>query len=212
MSGETTKPRRTPNGWANFGLDFGPLLVFFAAYELLKRSLGSLLAAIASTFVFMIAILAAMAISLYFYRRVSPMMWISAALVIGFGGLTIYFHDPRFIQLKPTLIFGGFSLLLFGGLVAGRPLLKHIFGPIFEGLSEAGWMKISRNWACFFGAMAILNEVLRVTVTFDTWMVMKVWGITALSLLFGAANVPMLLRHGLTIADAEPEPPATPGA
>ena len=165
-------------------------------------------ATIVGTVVFMVAILVAMGASLYLYRRVSPMMWISAVLVVGFGGLTLWFHDQRFIQVKPTLIYTGFALLLFGGLVAGEPLLKYVFGPVFEGLSELGWKKISRNWAIFFAGMAVLNEVLRATVTFETWLTIKVWGVTFLAFAFGAANIPMLLRHGLTIADPEPPPTA----
>jgi intracellular septation protein len=203
--------KRTPHGWANFALDFGPLLAFFATFVFAKGSVGSLLGALAGTFVFMIAILITMAVSMYLYRRISPMMWISAILVIGFGALTLYFHDPRFIQLKPTLIFGGFSILLFFGVVTKRPLVKNIFGPIFEGLDEVGWMNLTRNWAFFFGAMAILNEILRFTVSFDTWLFMKVWGVTALTFLFGAANLPMLLRHGLSTGDAEDEPAPPPG-
>ena len=217
MSADKAPVARRPHGWGNFALDFGPLLCFFIAYLLAKRIaappvLVSIFAPIAATFVFMIAILIAMAVSLYVYRRVSPMMWISAILVIGFGSLTIYFHDPGFIQLKPTLIFGGFALFLATGWLTGRPLLKHLFGPIFEGLSEAGWMKLTRNWAFFFAAMAIFNEVLRASVSFDTWLFVKVWGVTALTFLFGAINVPMLLRHGLTLeAPAEAAPP-TPEA
>ena len=203
MSGEPAKPTPRPHGWGNFALDFGPLVTFFVAYVVAKSQLGSLLGAIAATFVFMVAILIAMACSLFFYRRVSPMMWISAVIVIGFGGLTIYFHDPRFIQLKPTLIFGGFFLFLLVGWLTGRPLLKYLFGPIFEGLSERGWMNLTRNWAFFFGALAVLNEVLRATVSFDTWLFAKVWVVTALTFLFGAANVPMLLRNGLTLEEPD---------
>lgn len=214
MSADQAPPARKPHGWGNFLLDFGPLLCFFIAYLVAKHVptapvLSAIFAPIAATFIFMIAILIAMAVSLYVYRRVSPMMWISAILVIGFGSLTIYFHDPAFIQLKPTLIFGGFAIFLFAGWLTGRPLLKHLFGPIFEGLSEAGWMKLTRNWAFFFAAMAVFNEVLRATVSFDTWLLVKVWGVTALTFLFGAINVPMLLRNGLTLeAPADPEAPA----
>jgi intracellular septation protein len=205
------QPKAKPHGWINFALDFGPLLAFFAAYMLSKNRVGALFGALTGTFVFMIAILIAMAVSMYLFRRISPMMWMSAILVIGFGALTLYFHDPKFIQLKPTLIFGGFSIMLFVGVVTKRPLLKHIFGPVFEDLNEVGWMKLTRNWAFFFASMAILNEVLRFTVSFDTWLIVKVWGVTALSLLFGAANLPMLLRHGLSIGDAPDEaaPPPT---
>jgi intracellular septation protein len=187
---------------AGFLLDFGPLLIFFLAYR--KGGI------ITGTLAFIVAILLALAYSLVRYRRVSPMTWISAVLIVGFGGLTIYFHDQRFIQLKPTIIYAGFALLLFGGLLFGKGLLRHLFGPVFEGLSEEGWLKLSRNWACFFAFMAVFNEVLRASVSFDTWLTVKVWGATALSLLFGLANVPMLMRHGFSLADAKEEPPVPP--
>jgi len=199
-----------PRGLANFALDFGPLLAFFLAYKIGSGWYGGLIGTLIGTGIFMAAVLIAMACSLHFYRRVSPMMWISAVLVIGFGGLTIYFRDPAFIQIKPTLIYVGFAALLFAGLAAGRSLLKYVFGPVFPGLSEDGWRKISRNWALFFLAMAIGNEVLRATVSFDTWLTVKVWGFTAAAFVFALANVPLLLRHGLEIEEAgDPTPPPT---
>jgi intracellular septation protein len=195
------KPRR-PHRFEGLLLDFGPLLLFFVAYKMTGI--------IVATLVFIVAILVAILVSLIRFRWVPPMTWISAILIVGFGGLTIYFHDQRFIQMKPTFIYAGFSLLLFGGLALGKPLLRFLFGPVFDGLSEQGWIKLSRNWALFFAGMAVLNEVLRALVSFDTWLTLKVWGATGLSLLFGAANVPMLMRHGLTLADAEEEPPVPP--
>jgi intracellular septation protein len=196
--------RKPPSGWIGFLLDFGPLLLFFVAYKASRSSI------IVSTGAFMVAILAALLFSLVRYRRVSPMTWISAILILGFGGLTIYLHDARFIQMKPTIIYAGFSVLLFGGLLFGTPLLRYLFGPVFEGLEEKGWVKLSRNWAFFFAFMAVFNEVLRASVSFDTWLTVKVWGATAMSFLFGLANIPMLMRHGFTIAEAKEEPPIPP--
>lgn len=215
MMTETRPPApaqpKAPHGLANFALDFGPLLAFFLSFKIAQSYVPTAFGAtMVGTIVFMIAMLVAMAVSLGLYRRVSPMMWISAVLVVGFGGLTLWFHDQRFIQLKPTLIYTGFAALLFGGLLAGKPLLKYVFGPVFEGLSETGWKKISRNWACFFAAMAVLNEVMRYNLTFETWLTVKVWGVTLLAFLFGAANIPMLLRHGLSIADPDQPPEPTP--
>ena len=202
--------KKKPHGLLTFLLDFGPLLAFFIAYKIGEGRIGALSATILGTVVFMAAITISLAVSLYKLGRVSPMSWVSAILVLGFGGLTIYFHDPRFIQVKPTIIYSGFALLLFGGLAAGRPLLKYLFGPIFEGLSEAGWLKLSRNWALFFAGMAALNEVLRAALSFDAWLTAKVWGITILSLLFAFANIPMLMRHGFSPAEAKEEPPIPP--
>jgi len=185
-------------------LDYGPLFLFFAAFKLRGIIFG--------TGAFVVAILVALAYSLVRYRRVSPMTWISAVLIVGFGGLTIYLHDQRFIQMKPTIIYTGFALFLFAGLLFRRPLLKYLFGPVFEGLDETGWLKLSRNWALFFAAMAVVNEVLRANVSFDLWVTIKVWGATAASLLFGLANVPMLMRHGLTLSETKDEPPVPPAS
>jgi intracellular septation protein len=199
------QPRKQPNGLLNFVLDFAPLLIFFVTYRVTHDPF-------AGTLAFMAAIVVTVIVSLLTLKRVSPMTWISAVLVVGFGGLTVYLHDPKFIQIKPTIIYAGFALLLFGGLVARRPLLKYVFGAMFEGLSDKGWLKLSRNWAWFFAAMAMLNEALRLTLSFDTWLSVKVWGIPLLSLAFAAANVPMLMKNGFNPADPEDEAPIPPAS
>lgn len=175
-------------------LDYGPLIVFFVAYKLAGSGLqGSLVATLA----FMVAVLISIVVGLAVVKRVSPMVWISTILILGFGAITLYLRDPRFIQMKPTFIYVGFAALLGGGLLRGKALLKWLFGPVFPGLTEEGWRKLSRNWALFFLALAIANEAMRAMLTFDTWLTVKVWGVTVVSILFAIANMPMLLRHGL---------------
>ena len=180
---------KQPNPGLSLALDYGPLIVFFAAYKFANVFVG--------TAAFMAAILVAVIISKIRLGRVSPMLWISAILVVGFGGMTLYLHDPKYIQIKPTVIYALLAALLFGGVFTGRPLLKYVLEVGYQGLSDRGWMLLSRNWAIYFLFLAVANEVLRASVDFDTWLTIKVWGVTALSLLFGAANLPMLLRHGL---------------
>lgn len=175
-------------------LDYGPLLVFFIAYKMAGSGLeGSMVATLA----FMVAVIVSIALGLSILKRVSPMVWVSTVLILGFGAITLYLHDPKFIQMKPTVIYVGFAVLLGAGLFRGKPLLKWLFGPAFPGLTHEGWMKLSRNWALFFAALAIANEIMRAYLSFDTWLTLKVWGVTALSLVFAIANMPMLLRHGL---------------
>jgi intracellular septation protein len=192
------KPASAHNGTLSLALDFGPLLIFFVAYKMLG--------VIAGTAAFMAAIAVAVIVSKLRLGKVSPMLWLSAVLVLFFGSLTIYFHDQRFIQIKPTIIYAFFAMMLFAGLVRGKPLLKYLLQAAYDGLSEEGWRKLSRNWAFFFVFMAILNEITRSVLTFDTWLSLKVWGVTAISFLFAAANLPMLMRHGMNLgekADAE---------
>jgi intracellular septation protein len=180
------KPKPHP-GWS-LAIDYGPLALFFLAYKFTNVFTG--------TAVFMGAIAVAVAISKWRLGRVSPMLWLSAILVIGFGGLTIWFHDPKFIQIKPTIIYALLSGLLFGGLAMGKPLLKYVLEAGYDGLSERGWIILSRNWAFFFAAMAVINQILVATLDFGTWLTVKVWGMTILSFLFAMANIPVLTKHG----------------
>ena len=185
---------KEPHGAMRLVVDFGPLVVFFATYKLTG---GGLHGTLVATGAFMVAVLIAIGAALAVFRKVTPMLLLSTVLILTFGTITLYLRDPRFIQMKPTLYYAVLAILLFVGLLRGKPLLRWLFGPIFPGLDEAGWLKLSRNWALFFVALGAANEVMRATLTFDTWLTAKVWGVPIISLLFAAANIPMLLRHGL---------------
>ncbi len=187
-----------PRGAGNLGLalDYGPLIAFFAAFKIWGVFVG--------TGVFMAAMVVAIIVSKWRLGRVAPMLWISAILIVGFGALTIWFHDPRFIQLKPTIIYAGLGALLVGGVVLGRPLLKYVLEAGFEGLGERAWIVLSRNWGLFFLAMAVLNEILVRQLSFDTWLAVKVWALIPLSIAFGIAHVPYMMKNGL---GAQPEVP-----
>lgn len=183
--------RKNHGGLMSLLLDFGPLLVFFLAYKFGNVIIG--------TGAFMVAITVAVLVSKWKLGRVSPMMWLSAILVLFFGSLTIYLNDQSFIQIKPTIIYAFFAVMLFGGLLRGRALLQYLLEAAYEGLSDEGWRKLSRNWGIFFALMAIANEVMRATLSFDQWLAVKVWGMTIMSFLFAMANIPMLMRHGLNL-------------
>ncbi len=193
-------------------LDYGPLLVFFLVYKFNApaehSAIGTLGAVIKSTGAFMFAIAIAAGIAKWKFGRISPMMWLTTILVIGFGGLTIWFNDATFIQIKPTIIYLLLAALLGGGWLMKKPLLKYVFEAGFDGLSERGWLLLSRNWAGFFLLLAALNEVVRASFDFGTWLTIKVWGVTLFSFLFAAANIPMLMRNGMA-DDADGKSDAT---
>lgn len=197
------------HGWLNFVIDFGPLLVFFLAYKFSSGGEGAFAAttaAIKGTVAFMVAIVIAMAVSKWKLGKISPMLWMSSILVLGFGALTIWFHDERFIVMKPTIIYAAFAVLLLGGYWFKRPMLKYLLQSALEGLTERGWLLLSRNWGLFFGALGIANHVMYELIqssrmSFDLWLTIKVWGVTALSFLFTLSQVPVMLKNGLAVAE-----------
>lgn len=199
---------KQPGGpaWLPYLIDFGPLLVFFLTYRFAKGdgAFGATTGAIKATIAFMIAIIIALMVSQWKLKKISPMLWLSAILIIGFGALTIYFHDARFIQLKPTVIYAGLAALLLGGWWRGKALLKYLMQAAFDGLTDTGWLTLSRNWGLFFLAMAIVNEVMRATLSFDNWLTAKVWGVTIASVIFAMSQLPVMMRHGLATETTQP--------
>ncbi|MDZ3830637.1 MAG: inner membrane-spanning protein YciB [Sphingopyxis sp.] len=202
-------PPAAKHGGLNFAIDFGPLLIFFLVYKFSSGGEGAFAAttaAIKGTLAFMAAIVVAMAVSKWKLGKISPMLWLSGILVVGFGALTVWFHDERFIVMKPTIIYAAFAVLLLGGWATGRPMLKYLLQSALDGISERGWMLLSRNWGLFFAALGIANHIMYVLIqrgqfSFDTWLTVKVWGITALSFLFTLTQLPVMLKNGLSLSD-----------
>ncbi|WAT18633.1 septation protein IspZ [Aurantiacibacter sp. MUD11] len=205
-----TEPKQKPkSGWLNVAVDYGPLLVFFLVYKYYspdnagEDTAGEILAVINGTGAFIVASLIALAVSKLRLGKVSPMLWVSTTLIVGFGALTIYFQDERFIQWKPTIIYVLFAAFLLGGYARGKSLLKVLLEAAFEGLSDEGWLKLSRNWGLFFIVLAVVNTALLFTVSFETWLAAKLWLFLPLTFLFTFTQVPMLMRHGLSLEDTE---------
>ena len=194
-----------PQGAGKLLIDLGPLLVFFLVNFL--APVPPVAKIFVATFAFMIAMVAAMLFSAIRYHRISPLLSFSGVMVVILGGLTIVLHKAWIIKMKPTFYYMLVSGLLFFGLATDRPLLKQVLGSTYPGLSEDGWKKLSRNWAIFFAFLAVLNEVVWRNSSTNFWVGFKLWGALPLTFLFAAANIPMLLRHGLMKEDATPAEP-----
>ena len=199
-----TEASKQKSGWLNLVVDYGPVIVFFAVYKYFSpadrgNSVAEVLAVIQGTVSFMVAAVIALLVSKWKLGKVSPMLWLSTLLIVGFGGLTVLLHDPIWIQVKPTAIYLLFGVTLLIGLWRGQALLKLLLEAAFEGLSDEGWMKLSRNWGLFFLALAALNEGLRHWLSFGDWIAAKLWIFLPATFLFTFAQIPMLLRHGLAV-------------
>ena len=197
---EQAKPK-PKSGWLNILVDYGPLLVFLGVYKFYQppetSTFGEIAAVIYGTIAFMVAAVVALVFSKLKFGHVSPMLILSTTLIVGFGGLTIWLQDEKFIQIKPTAIYLLFGALLIGGWLRGKALLQILLEAAFEGVDHQGWLKLSRNWGFFFLCLAVLNEVLRESLSFEDWLWAKLWVFMGLSFAFTFVQLPMLLKHGL---------------
>ena len=174
-----------------FITDFGPLLVFFSFYYKSEKNL------IISIPPFIVATLIAI-IVVWILEKKIPMVPLMGGIFIGlFGGLTIYFDNPIFIYIKPTIINILFGLaLLFGKFFTNEPILKKMLGKSIQ-LTNEGWKILNLRWVYFFFGLALLNEIIWRTQSEEFWVNFKVWGMLPLTIIFTAFQVSIINRYKL---------------
>jgi intracellular septation protein len=169
-------------------IELGPLLVFFAA-----NAAGGIYVATAT---FMVATLIALVYAGWRYRKLPVMPLVSGAVVLVFGGLTLYLRDETFIKLKPTIVYLIFAGFLLAGLLLRKPVLELLFGPLLS-LTDQGWRKLTLRWAAFFIVMAVVNEAVWRNFSTDIWVSFKAFGFLPLTFLFAAAQIPLMQRYSV---------------
>lgn len=169
-------------------LDFGPLLAFFVVN--LKWGI------LAATGALIPLSVVALFLSWRLDGRVSPIALFGVIAVVIFGGLTLALRDETFIKVKLTVIYAALGTTLGVGLLIRKSPLKMLLGDSFR-LNETGWRLLSLRFTIFFFALAVLNEILRRTLSTDAWATFKVFGVLGATLLFTLLQAPLLQKHAL---------------
>ena len=167
-------------------IDIGPLAVFFIFYT--RSGLQ------ASILPLMIATVIAVLFSYILEKKIPIMPTVGAGIVLIFGGLTIYFDNEVFIKMKPTIINLIFAIILYGGMLVKKPLLKILLGAALR-LEEEGWRILTYRWIGFFIALAVLNEIVWRTQTTDIWVNFKVFGILPITFIFTMTQFPLIKKY-----------------
>ena len=172
-----------------FITDFGPLLVFLFFYYNSDKNLKIAIPP------FIIATIIALAIVWLLEKKIPMVPLIGGILITLFGGLTIYFDNPIFIYIKPTIINILFGLaLLFGKYFTKEPVLKKILGKSIM-LSDEGWGILNKRWIIFFFALAFLNELVWRTQSEEFWVNFKVCGMLPITFIFTAFQVSIITKY-----------------
>ncbi|HEY5080911.1 MAG TPA: septation protein A [Bauldia sp.] len=205
---EQTAVEKKLNPFLKLALEIGPLILFFvanargaklaASYPVIATLGGPIFFATAA---FIIATLVALVVSFAMTRRLPLMPFVTAIIVVVFGGLTLWLKDDTFIKIKPTIIYCLFGGVLLGGLAFGRSLIGYVFDSVFN-LTDEGWRKLTVRWGLFFFGLAVLNEIVRHYATTDQWVSFKVFAILPLTFVFALMQVRLISRTSLEDKDA----------
>jgi len=174
-----------------FVTDFGPLLIFLIFYYNGDKNLKVAIPP------FIVATLIALAVVWFIEKKIPMVPLLGGIFITLFGGLTIYFDNPVFIYIKPTIINILFGLaLLFGKYFTAEPLLKKMLGNSMK-LNDEGWKILNNRWVYFFFGLALLNETVWRTQSEEFWVNFKVWGILPLTLIFTVFQISIINKYKL---------------
>lgn len=170
-----------------FLFDIFPVVLFFVAYKLADIFVATAVA-IAATFV---------QIGWVWIRtrKVEPMLWVSLAIIVVFGGATLLLRDETFIKWKPTVLYW-----LFGAALAiadhgfGKNLIRAMMGAQIV-LPDRVWTRLNQSWIAFFAVMGLLNLYVAYSFATDTWVDFKLFGGIGLMLLFVLGQAAMLAKY-----------------
>ena len=168
-------------------LDLGPLVVFFATNYITGDFMLAVGLLVAATVV-------ALAAGWMLERRISMMALFGCVAVAFFGGLSLYFDNELFIKIKPTVLTILLAAVIAGGRLLGRNPLGLLMGTQLR-MRDAGWRALSWLWVAMFLTTALANEIAWRSLSTDDWVTFKVFGITAISLLFAVLSVPVMTKH-----------------
>lgn len=187
-------------------LDYGPLFAFLAVFLLYRdRTVTwggeTYPGLIVATLVFVPLTLLANAVLWAKTRTLSVMQLVTLAIVVIFGGLTVWLNDARFIKMKPTIIYLVLAGLLGLGLALRRNWLGVAMGEMVP-LAPEGWRKLTQRLVVLFLALAVLNEIVWRTQSDTTWVLFKTVGLIVLTIGFFAANMPLIRRYALSEDDS----------
>ncbi len=182
------------------GLELGPVVLFFVAYLWLKDRVFTIGGTEYDGFIvvtagFIPVMLAATGLLWWLTGHLSRMQIVTAVLIVVFGGLSVWLNDDRFFKMKPTLIYLIFGGILGIGLLRGQSYLRAVMDGMMP-LRQEGWMKLTRRLCAFFFALALLNEIVWRTMSTDTWVYFKTFGLTAALFLFFMAQGALFRDYG----------------
>ena len=182
------------NSFLKFITDFGPLLILFTVYYKGGKDLTLAIPPL------IISTIIAVGIMYFVEKKIPYVPLIGGIIITFFGGLTLYFDNPVFLYIKPTIVNIAFAIILiFGKIFFHRNFLQILFKSAFQ-LDEDGWDKLNIRWAYFFIFLAILNEIVWRTYAPEKeyiWVNFKVWGILPLTFIFTALQLPLINKHKL---------------
>jgi intracellular septation protein len=182
---------KSDNHTMKFLFDLFPVILFFVAFKFADIYTATIVA--------MIATIAQILWVYYRHRKIDATQWTSLVLIVVLGALTIFLQDKTFIQLKPTALYWFFAAGLFiSAQFFNKNWIQVLMGKqvtLKENTARNTWSQLNLAWSIFFFIMGALNLYVAFQFSEDTWVNFKLFGTTALLVVFVIAQGFWLSKH-----------------
>ncbi len=168
-------------------LEFFPILLFFIAYKTFDIYIATYVV-IAATFVQVLY-------AWIKHKKVETMQLITLALVIVFGGATIYLHDEQYLKWKFSIIEWLFGLAFLGSHFVGeRTFIERMMSSNLT-LSKPIWKRLNFSWASFFISVGFINVYVMFNFNTDDWVTFKTFVAPGLMVAFMIVQMAFLYKY-----------------
>lgn len=176
----------------NFLYEFLPVVLFFVAFKFYGIYVATVVGIAVTALQFLFSML--------IFKRFDKKQLITLLIFLLFGGMTLYFHNPIFVKWKPSVVFWLFGVvLLFSQFIGKKPLMQRMLEAMLEGknatLPTFVWKRLNIAWAVFFLVLGTVNIYIAYTVSTETWVNFKLYGILGLLFLFSFFQAMYLSRY-----------------
>ncbi len=173
--------------YVRYFVDYAGLVIWLATLVITRSAITASWAIVGGS-------LLALLVGYLLEKRIAPMPLVTAVMGIIFGGLTIAFHDERFIKVKPTILYAAFAIFLLAGHLRGKNPLKALMGDAFH-LPDPVVRTLTLRYSLLFFGLAILNELVWRTQTTLIWGFFKFPGVAVLIFVFAITQAPLMMKH-----------------
>ena len=196
--------------------DVLPLIFFFATYKIAGRMpeqgapfathwLGALVQggvvgateapALLATVVVLVATLVQVTWMKVTNRKIDIMLWVGLALIVVFGGLTVWFHNQMFIMWKPSITYWLLGLVFWGSQAffhnnLPRATLRNLDIELPDTVAQ----RLNFGYVAVFAALGLMN-LLVVYFMRDYWVVFHTFVLAGFMLAFGVGQAFYLNKY-----------------
>ena len=170
-------------------IDFIPVLFFFLAYIFytdipiiyineINNIFNIALSAKKSSSIYFATLILMISYSiqflfLFYFKKAKKIHYITLFIILIAGASTLFFKNPLFIKIKPSIIYWGFAIFfIFNQLLQKDNIIKKLLKDQII-LNDKKWTLLSYSWIVFFIVCGFLNLYVAQSYPEETWVEFK---------------------------------------